>query len=115
MPPCVRIECGVCYSRLSKLKDLNQKRVVWDAFWWYATGPRISDKVIALVQDGGQNWGVTGVMIDHLMSIRRSNQQISTVDIPKARGATDEKLRFKLIMGCSSSFRTVSRSMARRS
>ncbi len=76
MAPCVRIECVVCYSRLSKLKDLNQKRVVWDAFWWYATGPRISDKVIALVQDGGQNWGVTGVLIDHLMSIRRSNQQI---------------------------------------
>jgi hypothetical protein len=90
MPPCVRIECGVCYSRLSKWKDWNQKRVVWDAFWWYA---------IALVQDGGPKLGSHG----------------SIVDIPKARGATDEKLRFKLPMGCFSSFRTVSRSMARRS
>jgi len=39
-------------------------------------------KVIALVQDGGPKLGSHGntVLIDHLMSIRRSNQQ-NTVDI----------------------------------
>ncbi len=51
MPPCVRIEYGVCYSRLSKLKDWNQK---WDAFLVVRDRAEDLRKVIALVQDGAK-------------------------------------------------------------
>ncbi len=48
MPPC---EYGVCYSRLSKLKDWNQK---WDAFLVVRDRAEDLRKVIALVQDGAK-------------------------------------------------------------
>lgn len=38
-------ESNVVCDRYSRLKDWNQKRVVWDAFWWYATEPRISERL----------------------------------------------------------------------
>lgn len=54
MPPCVRIECGVCYSRLSKLKVWTRRGLCGTVGRVLVVRDRAEDlrKVIALVQDG---------------------------------------------------------------